>query len=120
MDHDLCIGQSHSLSLGACAQQESTHGCRHAHGNGGHIALDILHGVINGHARRDAAAGAVDIKLNVLVGILGFQIQKLGNYQTGSGVVDFLRQENDAVVQQAGENVIAALSAAGLLNNIGY
>ena len=34
------------------------------------------------------------------------------------GVVDLLAEENDAVVEQAGENVIGPLAAAGLLDNI--
>ena len=119
MNHNLRVGQRHPLALGARAEQESTHGGGHAHGDGGHITLDVLHGVVDGHARSDAAAGAVDIELDILVGILSLQVEQLGHNQAGSGVVDLLRQEDDAVVQQTGKNIIAALAAAGLLNNIG-
>ena len=40
--------------------------------------------------------------------------------QRSSGVIDFLRQEDNTVIQQTGKNIIAALTAAGLLNNIRY
>ena len=119
MDHDLGIGQRHTLALGAGAQQERAHRSRQTDADGRDIALNVLHGVVDGHTCGDAAAGAVDIELNVLIRILGFQVQQLGNHQTCGGVVDFFGQEHDAVVQQTGENVIAALAAAGLLNNIG-
>ena len=120
VDHNLGVGQSHTLALGACCQQECTHGCSHADADGSHIALNVLHGIINCHTCGHAATGAVDIKLDILVRILCFQIQQLRNDQAGGGIVDFLGQENNAIVQQTGENIIAALTAAGLLNNIGY
>ena len=119
VDHDFGIGQSHTLALGTCAQQKRTHGGGHAHTDGGNIALDILHGVIDGHASRDAAAGAVNVKLNILVRILCLQIQQLRHNQGSRGIIDLFGQENNAVIQQTGENIIAALAAAGLLNNIG-
>ena len=119
MNHDLGIGQRHTLALGARAQQEGTHGGRHADADGRYITLDVLHGVVNRHTGCDAAAGAVDIELDVLVRVLSLQIQQLGHHQRGGGVVDLLGQEDDAVIQQTGKNIVAALAAAGLLNNIG-
>ena len=119
MDHDLGIGQRHTLALGAGAQQKRAHRSRQTDADGRDIALNVLHGVVDGHTCGDAAAGAVDIELNVLIRILGFQVKQLGNHQACGGVVHFFGQEHDAVVQQTGENVIAALAAAGLLNNIG-
>ena len=41
---------------------------------GGYIAFNVLHCVINRHTGSNTAAGAVDIKLDILIGILGFQI----------------------------------------------
>ena len=119
MNHDLGIGQCHTLALSTRAEQERSHACCHAHTDCGHITLDVLHGIIDRHARGDAAAGAVDIKLNILVRILGLQVQKLRHHQAGSGIIDFFRQENNAVIQQARKNIIAAFSPTGLLNNIG-
>ena len=118
MDHDLGIGQGNALALGAGGQQERAHGCGHAHADGGHIALDVLHGVIDGHAVRHGTAGAVDIQLDVLVRVLCLQIQQLRHHQTGRGGIDLLAQKDDAVIQQAGEDVVGPLAAVGLLHNI--
>ena len=119
MDHDLRVGQSHTLTLSTCRQQESAHRRSHAHTNGGNITLDVLHGVVDSHTGSYGTAGAIDIKLNILGRILGFQIQKLGNHQRSSCVIDLLGQENDSIVQQTGKNIVAAFAAAGLLNAIG-
>ena len=119
MDHNLGVGKCHTLALCARAEQESTHACSHAHTNRSHITLDVLHGVIDRHTGSYTAAGAVDIKLNILVRVLGFQVQKLCYNQTGSGIIDLFGQENNAVVQQTGKNIIASLATTGLLNNIG-
>ena len=119
MDHDLGVRQGEALALRAGRQQECTHGRSHADADRGNIALDILHGVVNRKSGRYHAARAVDVELNVLVGVLRLQIEKLGDDQAGGRVVDLLRQEDDAVVQKAGENVIGTLSAARLLDDIG-
>ena len=62
---------------------------------------------------------AVDVHLNVLVGILRLQIQQLGNHQTGGGIIDLFAQEDDAVVEQAGVDVVGTLTPVGLLYHIG-
>ena len=119
MDHDLRVGQGQTLALRPRRQQESAHAGRQPNADGGHVTLDILHGVIDGHARGHRAAGAVDVELDLLVRILALQIQQLGHHQGGGGVVDLLRQENDAVVEQTGKNVIGPLATGGLLHYIG-
>ena len=43
---------------------------------------------------------------------------RLLNDQTGSGAVDLFGQDDDTVVEQAGENVVRPLAAACLLDNI--
>ena len=49
----------------------------HSHTVGCHIAFDILHGIINRHTCRHTSAGTVDVKLDILLRVLGFQKQKL-------------------------------------------
>ena len=119
MDHDLGIGQRDALAPGAGGQQEGAHAGGHADADGGHIALDILHGIVDSHARGHAAAGAVDVHLDVLIGILRLQIQQLRHDQAGGGIVHFFAQEYDTVVEQTGKNVVGPLAAVGLLHNIG-
>ena len=118
MDHDLRVGQRDALALRAAGEQERAHARCHADADGGNVALDILHGVIDRHAGGHAAAGRVDIKLDILIGVLRLKIEELGDDEARGGVVDLLAEENDAVVEQAGENVIGPLAAAGLLDNI--
>ena len=118
MDHDLSVGQSEPLALGAAGQQECAHRGSHAHADGGDIALDILDGIVDGHTRADGAAGAVDIQADVLIGVLPFQIQQLCHDKAGRGVVDILAQHNDAVVQQTGENIVGTLPVRRLLDNV--
>ena len=115
MDHDLRVGQSQALALGAGGEQKRAHAGSHADADSRHITLNILHRVINGHTVGDGAAGTVDVKLDVLVRVLGLQIQQLGHHQAGRGGVDLFSQEHNAVVQQAGKDVIGTLAAVGLL-----
>ena len=75
MNHDLGVRQRNALALGAGGQQKRAHGRGHAYADGGHITLDILHGIVNRHAIRNGAAGAVDIKLDILIRVLRLQIQ---------------------------------------------
>ena len=65
------------------------------------------------------SAGAVDIQLDVLIRVLGLQIEELGHDQAGRGGVDLLAQEDDPVVQQPGENVIGPLAPVGLFDYVG-
>ena len=120
MDEDFRVGQCKALALCAAGQQERAHGGRHADTDGGDIALDVVHRVMDGHAVGDRAAGTVDIKVDILLRILAFKVQKLCHDNAGGGGVDVLAQHNDTVIEQAGENVIAALTARSLLDNIGY
>ena len=118
MDHDLRVGQGNALAPGTGGQQERAHAGSHADADGGHVALDILHRVVDRHAGRHTAAGGVDIELDVLVGVLGLEEQKLRDDQARGRVVDLLAEEDDTVFQQAGENVVGALAAVGLFNDV--
>ena len=84
-----------------------------------HIALDVLHGVVNGHASRDGAAGAVDIKRDIGVGVIHLQKQQLRHDDIGYLIGDFIRQKDDAILQKAGIQIIAALAVAGAFYYIG-
>ena len=49
---------------------------------------------------------------------LRLQIQQLCHHQTGCGIIDLFAQEDDAVIEQPGENVVGTLAPVGLLHNI--
>ena len=84
------------------------------------IPIQIVDGVIDGKAGSYAAAGAVDVKLDILVRILRFKIQQLRNDQAGRCIIDFFRKHDNAIIEEPGKNIIRALAAARLLHDIGY
>ena len=45
------LGSAKRLPLAPAAQQERTHAGRHADADGRHIALNILHGVVDGQCQ---------------------------------------------------------------------
>ena len=67
--------------------------------------LDVLHRVVDREQRRDDAAGRVDVQADVLVGVLGLEVQQLGHDQVADVVVDRRAQEHDALLEQAGVDV---------------
>ena len=91
---------------------------RHTDADGGHVALDVLHGVVDRHTGGDASAGAVDIHLNVLVGVLRLQIEELRHHKAGGGIIYLFAKEHDTVVEQTGEDVVGTLSPVGLLHHV--
>ena len=60
----------------AC-QKKGTHAGSHSKTNGGNIAFNILHGIIDRHAGCYGTARAVDIQLNIFTRIFCFQEKKL-------------------------------------------
>ena len=75
---------------------------------------------MDGHTVGNGTARAVDVEADIFFGVLPFQIQQLCNDHARGIGVDILAQNDNTVVQQAGENIIAALTARSLLNNIRY
>ena len=52
MDHDARVGERRPHALGSRAQQQGAHAGRHANAPRCHGALDQLHRVVDGQARR--------------------------------------------------------------------
>ena len=117
VDHDVRIGQRVTLALGAAAQQHRAHARRLADAIGVHVAGQELHRVVNRQAGRDAAAGRIDVEMDVLLGIGHLQKQQLGDDEVGHHVIHRRAQKNDAVHQQPRINVVAAFAAPGLLDH---
>ncbi len=110
VDHNPRVGQGPALALGAGAEEEGPHRRGHPEADGRNVAGDVLHGVVNGHAGRDGAAGAVDVEGDVGLGILVGQVQQLGDEDVRHLVVDALAEEEDAILEEAGDDVhLAAL-----------
>ena len=112
------VGQCYALALGATGKQERTHAGGHTHTDGGHIALDVIHRVVNRQTGSYGATGAVDIQTDVFLTVLALQKQQLGHHQRSGGVVHLVREHDNTVAEQAGINIHGALAGAGLLYNI--
>ncbi len=110
-------GQRVALALGAGREQERAHRGRLPHADGRHSGLHVLHGVVDREAGRDRAARRVDVEDDVLVGVFGLEEQHLGDDDVGDVVVDRRAEEDDAVLEQARVDVVAALAAVGLLDD---
>jgi hypothetical protein len=65
------------------------------------------------------AAGAVDIQVHVLFGILAFEKQQLRGDQVGEVVVDDAADEDDPVAEEAGIDVVRTLAAVRGLDDGG-
>ena len=120
VDQDLRVGQRHALALRAAGQQQRAHRHRDADADRLHVGLDELHRVVDRETRVHRPAGRVDVERDVLVGILGLQVQELGHDQVRDLVVHGRAEEDDPLVQQAGVDVERALPTGGLLDDHRY
>ena len=84
-----------------------------------HVGLDELHRVVNRQPCRDRSAGAVDVEQDVLVRIFRFQKQHLRDDEIGDRVVDRRADEDDAVLEEPGEDIVRPLAAVGLFDDHG-
>ena len=88
-----------------------------ADADGRDAGLDVLHGVVDRHAGSHHAARRVDVHADRLRRVLALEEQQLCGDERRHAVFHLARDEHDAFAQQAAENVEAALTAAGLLDN---
>ena len=117
MDQDLRVRQRHALAVRAAGQQQRAHRHRDADADRLHVGLDELHRVVDRQARVDRAAGRVDVQRDVLLGVLGLQMQQLRDDEVRDLVVDGRAEEDDPLVEQAAVDVERALPAGGLLDD---
>ncbi len=112
--------QAEALALGAPGEQQGAHAGRLADAHGADVGFDELHGVVDGESGGDHASRRVDVKMNVLVRVLGLQKQKLGDDQVGDHVFHRAAKEYHPLFEQPGVNVIGALAPGGLLHHDGH
>ena len=98
VNHDLGVRQDKAFARRAAGQKGHAHRRRHAQADGGHVALHELHGVVDGKARRHAAARGVDVERDVLFRIGAFKMEHLRDDGVRHMVIDGLAEEDDAVV----------------------
>ena len=91
-----------------------------ADAEGDDIVLDVLHGVVDGEAGGDGAAGRVDVELDVLLWVFAGEEEHLRDDQVGDVVVDRRAEEDDVVAQQTAVDVVGAFAPARLLEHHRY
>ena len=103
--HDARVRQGVTFALRARCEQDRTHAGRLPDAIGVHVAGEILHRVVNRQPRRDAAAGRVDVEMDVLFRIGHLQEQKLRDDDVRDHVIHRRADEKDAVNEQARINI---------------
>ena len=119
MHHDTRIGQSDAHAWFARRKEETAHGRRLPDAYGADFRTDILHRVVDRHARSDHTTRRVDIHPDVFLRIVRFEKQQLRGNDGGHIVLHFARHENDPFAQKPRKNVPAALPTVRLLDNDG-
>src|SRR5213596_772427 len=119
MDHDAGVREREALALAPRREQPGGHAGRLPDAQGGHLGLDVLHGVVDREAGGHRAPRRVDVHVDVLLRILGLEEEELGDDQVGEVVADRGAQDHDPVAQQARVDVVGPLPAAGLLYHDG-
>ena len=97
---DAGVRQGIPLTRGPRAEEELAHRGSEAHANRGDIARDVLHGVVDGQAGRDRAAGRVYVKADVADRVLRCQQEQLGADQVRRAVLDLRTEKDDPLAQQ--------------------
>ncbi|MGY2984396.1 hypothetical protein ACVI1K_001743 [Bradyrhizobium sp. USDA 4508] len=98
-------------------QKERPHRARRAHAQRVHRRLDELHGVVHRKPAGDHAAIGVDVEVDRLVGVVGFEEQQLRADQAGHRIIDLAVQEDDALAQEPGIDVEGTFAAARLFDD---
>src|SRR5919197_5526516 len=117
VDEDLGVRQRHPLSFRAARKEQRSHRHRGADADRLHVGLDELHRVVDREAVVHGAARRVDVDRDVLVRVLGLEMEELGDDQVGDLVVDGCSEKDDALVQESRVDVERALAARGLLDH---
>ena len=120
MDHDLAVGKCESLALCTCGKKECAHGRCHSDADGGNVALNEVHSVVNCKPCRNRSSGAIDVKADVSIGIFGFEIQKLCYNKRCCNVIYFVSEEDDSLVEKTGIDIVRPLTAVCLLYDHWY
>src|SRR5829696_321767 len=119
VDQDLRVRQRHALALGAAGEQQRTHRHRDADADGLHAGLDELHRVVDREARVDRAPRRVDVDGDVLVRVLGLEVDQLRDDQVRDVLGNRRAEEDDPLVEQTRVDVEGALAARRLLDHHG-
>ena len=117
MDQYLRIRESVAFTFSSAGKQERSHRHGDTDTDGRDVGLDELHGVVHGEPGVDVPSWTIDVEGDVLVRIVGFEMQQLGHDQVRHLIVDRCPQEDNALVEQARVDIVGSFAAAGLLDH---
>src|SRR5450830_277881 len=118
VDHNTRVRQRKSLSLASGSKKNGGEACRLSQTDGGHRSVDVLHGIIDRHARSDFATNAVDIEIDVFGATFSCQIEHFGNNQVRDLCIDLSAEEYNTILQQPGIDIVATLSMHRLFDYV--
>ena len=117
MDQDLGIRDRHPLPRRAPGKEQRSHRHRNPHGDRRNRGFDELHRILDGQCVVDGAAGAVDVEGDVLVRVLGLEMQQLGDCQVRKLIIDRAAEEDDPLVEKTLVDVKRTLAIRSLLDH---
>lgn len=106
VQHDARMRQGIALPLCASGEQERAHARSLADADCRDGRADVLHGIVDGEACGDGAAGGVDVEVDLLVGGLALEEEELGDDGGREAIVDGAIKTYDTLLQQARVNVV--------------
>src|SRR5512133_948539 len=81
-------GSANRLPLAPAGEQQRAQRHRDPDAGGRHLRLDELDRVVDREPRVDGAPGAVDVERDVLVRVVGLEMEQLGDRQVGDLIID--------------------------------
>ena len=117
--HDSRIGQRSAASFGSGGEEKAAHARGHADARRADGRREMLHRIVDRETRRDDATGRVDVELDLLPRRVGLEEEKLRDENIRNIVVHLAAEEDDAVHQQAREDVVGSLAARRALDHVG-
>ncbi len=117
VDHDLGVLECEALLGSTTHENHGSSGGSHTKTNRRHVRLHVLHGVVHRERGGDLSTGRVHIERDVLLGIFLFQEEQLRDNGVGDIIVDRRTEEDDALFEEAGINVVHALAELCFFND---
>jgi len=119
VDQQARVGKRHPLALRPAGEDQRAGRHRDPEADRLHIGRHVLHRVVDGESGVQRAPGGVHVDRQILVGVLGREMQQLSDHHVCQLVVDLLADEDDPLIEQPRVDVKGALAARGLLHHDG-
>src|SRR5205085_258202 len=117
VDEDARVRQREALAARARGEEQRAHRGALAEADRHHVGAYELHRVVDRHAGADDAARGVDVEVDVLLRVFGFEEEELRDDEVRHRVVNRRAEEDDVVAKQSRVDVRVALAARRLLED---